>query len=116
MKKISKIIVLILMSFLFTSCYSVRLRSINGEMQPDPLMLRNDYYRGKEVVEVNTVIKIDITSKDFTYLIKKNEQCKSGKLHTVEFKNTFGGSLLSMVTFGRKRKMKVKYVCMKPTN
>lgn len=85
-------------------------------MQPDPLMLRDDYYRGKEVVELDTVIKIDITSKDFTYLIKETEKCKSGQLHTIEFKNTFGGSLLSVVTFGRKRKMKVKYVCTQPTN
>ena len=116
MKKTSKIIVLIAVSVLLTSCYSVRLRSINGAPQPDPLMLGDDYYRGMEVVTLDTVIKIDITSKDFTYLIKETDKCKSGKLHTIEFKNTFGGSLLSLVTFGRKRKMKVKYVCMKPTN
>ena len=116
MKKINNILVLVTLSFLLTSCYSVRLRSIEGEMQPDPLKLRDDYYRGKEAVDINTVVKIDITSKDFTYLIKKNDKCKSGKLHTVEFRNTFGGSLLSLVTFGRKRKMKVTYVCMKPTN
>jgi hypothetical protein len=116
MKKISKIIVLIALSSLLASCYSIRLRSINGGPQPDPLMLRNDYYRGMEVIELDTVITIDITSKDFTYLIKESEKCKSGKLHSVEFKNTFGGSLLSLITFGRKRKMKVKYVCMKPTN
>lgn len=116
MKKISKIIILITVSLLLTSCYSIRVRSINGEMQPDPLMLGDDYYRGKQMVELDTVIKIDITSKDFTYLIKKNDNCKTGKLHTVEFRNTFGGSLLSLVTFGRKRKMNVKYVCMKPTN
>jgi len=116
MNKVSKKLTLIALSFLLTSCYSIRLRSINGAMQPDPLMLRDDYYRGMEVVELDTVIKIDVTSKDFTYLIKETDKCKSGKLHTVEFKNTFGGSLLSVVTFGRKRKMKVKYVCMKPTN
>jgi len=116
MNKIGNKIALIVLGILLTSCYSVRLRSVNGAMQPDPLMLREDYYRGMEVVELDTVIKIDLTSKDFTYLIKETEKCKSGKLHTIEFKNTFGGSLLSVVTFGRKRKMKVKYVCMKPTN
>lgn len=107
---------LIMCCFLFVSCYTVRLRSINGEMQPDPLMLRDDYYRGMEVVELDTVIKIDLTSKDFTYLIKETEKCKSGKLHTIEFKNTFGGSLLSLVTLGRKRKMKIKYACLNPTH
>jgi len=69
MDKISKKLVLVAISILLTSCYSVRLRSINGAMQPDPLMSRDDYYRGMEVVELDTVIKIDITSKDFTYLI-----------------------------------------------
>ncbi|WP_418604226.1 hypothetical protein [Hwangdonia sp.] len=116
MKNSIKIIVLTSMCLFLTSCYSVRLRSINGAPQPDPLMLGDDYYRGMEVVTLDTVIKIDLTSKDFTYLIKETDKCKSGKLHTVEFRNTFGGSLLSLVTFGRKRKMKVKYVCMKPTN
>ena len=116
MNKTIKKIMLISASLLFASCYTVRLRSVSGAMQPDPLMSHDDYYRGMEVVELDTVIKIDATSKDFTYLIKESEKCKSGKLHTVEFKNTFGGSLLSLITFGRKRKMKVKYVCMKPTN
>lgn len=116
MNKTFKIFTLISASLLMVSCYSIRLRSVNGAMQPDPTMSNDDYYRGMEVVELDTVIKIDVTSKDFTYLIKETEKCKSGKLHTVEFKNTFSGSLLSLVTFGRKRKMKVKYVCMKPTN
>ena len=110
MKNTIKIIVLASMCLLFASCYSVRLRSINGAPQPDPLLSGDDYYRGMEVVEVDTVIKIDITSKDFTYLIKETDKCKSGKLHTVEFKNAFGGSLLSLVTLGRKRKMKVKFL------
>lgn len=116
MKNIFKITVLIISSFLLTSCYSIRLRSINGTPQPDPVSNRDDYYRNMEVVEIDTVIKIDITSKDFTYLIKETDKCKTGKLHTVEFKNTFSGSLLSMVTFGKKRKMKIKYVCMQPEN
>ncbi|WP_158844073.1 hypothetical protein [Algibacter sp. L1A34] len=116
MKNPSKIIVLISLCCFLTSCYSVRLRSINGAYQPDPLSTRTDYYRNMAVKELDTVIKIDISSKDFTLLIKETERCKTGKLHTVEFRNTFGGSLLSMVTFGRKRKMKIKYVCMQPTN
>ena len=116
MKTSIKIVILISLSFILTSCYSVRLRSTEGAYQPDPLSTRTDYYRMMAVEEVSEVIKIDVVSKDFTYLIKKTDACKSGKLHTVEFKNTFGGSMLSLVTFGRKRKMKIKYVCMKPSN
>ncbi|WP_405296050.1 hypothetical protein [Algibacter sp. Ld11] len=107
---------IISLCFILTSCYSVRLRSTNGAMQPDPISIREDYYRNMAVTEIDTVIKIDIVSKDFTFLVKETDKCKTGKLHTVEFRNTFGGSLLSMITFGRKRRMKVKYVCAQPLN
>ncbi len=111
-----KFFLLVCILFLFESCYSIRLRSINGVPQPDPVGDRKDYYRDMMVIEKDTVIKIGVTSKDFTYLIKESNSCKTGKLHTVEFRNTFGGVLLSAITLGRKRKMKIKYVCMKPTN
>ncbi|GAA3608060.1 hypothetical protein GCM10022396_26640 [Flavivirga amylovorans] len=89
---------------------------MNGAPQPDPFSDRDDYYRGMAVVEFDTVIGISATSKDFTYLIKEKEACESGKLNIIEYRNTFGGVLLSAITFGRKRKVKVKYVCEKLTN
>ncbi len=98
---------------LFQSCYSVRLASINGTPNPAAPMVRDDYYRAVEVTELDTVITIGLENKDFTYLIKVTDLCPSGKLHTVEYRNTFGALLLSAVTFGRKRKVKIKYVCMK---
>ncbi len=101
---------------IITSCYSVRLRNVNGTPQPDPFSNRDDYYRGMAVVELDTVIGIKITSKDFTYLIKEKEACESGKLNIIEYRNTFGGVLLSAITFGKKRKVKIKYVCEKPSN
>jgi len=116
MKTLTKQLLIIALISLLTSCYSVRLRSAKGAYQPDPLSTRDDYYRNMSVIEIDTVITIDISSKDFTLLIKETDACKTGKLHSVEFRNSFGGSLLSMVTLGRKRKMKVKYVCMKPIN
>ncbi|TYP75287.1 hypothetical protein [Aquimarina intermedia] len=100
------------LSFL-TSCYSVRLRNVNGAPQPDPFSNREDYYRGMAVVEIDTVITINLASKDFTYLIKEQDGCESGKLNIIEYRNTFGGILLSAITFGKKRKVKVKYVCQK---
>ncbi len=103
-------------SILFQSCYSVRLRSINGVPMPDPVGDRTDYYRGMQVIELDTTISIDLVTKDFTLLIKETDLCKSGKLHTIEYRNTFGGVLLSGITLGRKRKVKIKYVCMKPQN
>lgn len=101
---------------ILTSCYSVRLRNENGAPQPDPFSNRDDYYRGMKVVEIDTVINMKLTSKDFTYLITENDSCPSGRINIVEYRNTLGGILLSAVTFGRKRKVKIKYVCEKPQN
>ena len=79
---------------------------------PDPNSERTDFYRDLEVIEKDTVITISATDKDFTMLLN----CNSCGINTIEYRNTFGGVLLSAVTFGRKRKVKIKYVCMKPTN
>ncbi len=95
------------------SCYSVRLKNTSGVPMPDPLSSRVNYYRDIKVHEKDTVITIGALDKDFTLLIK---DCNPGGLHTVEYRNTFGGILLSAVTFGKKRKVKIKYVCMKPVN
>lgn len=104
-------------SFLMlASCYSVRLRNVNGSPELDPFSDRDDYYRGMAVVEVDTVITMKVTSKDFTYLIKESDACESGKLNIIEYRNTFGGILLSGITFGKKRKVKIKYVCQKLEN
>lgn len=98
------------------SCYSMRFVSINGDEQPDPLSERKDYYRDMMVIEKDTTITVDLTTGNFNYLIKENDSCKSGKLHTFEVRNTLGGVLLSAITFGRKRRVKIKYVCELKTN
>jgi hypothetical protein len=79
---------------------------------PDPNSIRTDYYRDLNVIEKDTTISISITDKDFTMLL----DCGSGGLHTIEYRNTLGGVLLSAITLGKKRRIKIKYVCMKPTN
>jgi len=120
MKKSIRIILrTITFSFVFLtlfSCYSVRLVSTEGAPQKDPFNERDDKYRGLSVVEKDTVIGVSITTGSFDYLVKKEKLCKTGKLHSVEIRNTFGGVLWSAITFGTRRKMKVKYVCMKPIN
>lgn len=111
-----KFILISLSVILFTSCYSVRIINTNGAPQLDPFSDRDDYYRGMAVVELDTVIRKKITSKDFTYLIKESEVCESGKINIIEYRNTFGSLLLNVITFGGKRKVKIKYVCEKPSN
>jgi hypothetical protein len=86
-----------------------------GAPMPPYEMERDDWYRDKMVVEIDTVIKAGITTEDISFRVLR-EGCETGKLFSVEYKNTFGGSLLYLITFGNKRKVKLKYVCMKPEN
>ena len=116
MMKQLKFFLSILSICILTSCYSVRLRNVNGAPQLDPFSDRDDYYRGMAVVEIDTIIKIGLGSKDFTHLIKESDNCESGKINIIEYRNTFGGLLLRAVAFGKKRKVKIKYVCEKPSN
>lgn len=104
---------ILLILLLFTSCYSVRIKTVNGVGMPDPDSERTDYYRDLQVYEIDTLISIGALDKDFTMLIKG---CETGGLHTVEFRNTLGGVLLSALTFGKKRIVRIKYVCLKPSN
>ncbi len=106
-------IVILFILIMFQSCYSVRMRTVNGVGTPDPVSDRMDYYRDLKVIEKDTVITIGAVDKDFTYLIK---DCPSGGLQTVEYRSTLWGVILSGITFGRKRQMKIKYVCTKPAN
>lgn len=110
-KRSLQLFVLLAALFLVTSCYSVRLRTVNGVGMPDPVSERTDYYRDLQVVEVDTVITIGALDKDFTYLVKDTDG-----LFIVEYRNTFGGVLLSAITLGRKRQVKIKYVSLKPEN
>ena len=114
--KIYRLALLGLLLFSLHSCYSIRFVSINGDEQPDPLSSRTDYYRDMQVIELDTVITAKATTQDINYLIKESSDCKSGRIHTIEFRNTLGGVLLSAITFGRKRKVKIKYVCQLETN
>ncbi len=105
----------ILLFFALSSCYSVRIVSTKGAPMPPDEMTSDDWYRDKMVVEIDTVIKAGILTDDIAFRVLR-EGCETGELFSVEYKNTFGGSMLYFVTFGNKRKVKLKYVCMKPEN
>lgn len=107
---------------LFTSCYSVRLVSTKGAPMPCQSGIdencpedQGNFYRDKRVVVLDTIIKASIAVDDIGIRVQRFG-CETGKLFSVEYKNTFGGSLLYLITFGSKRKVKIKYVCMKPEN
>ena len=97
---------------LFTSCYSVRIASQHSIPEPDISANTTEYYSNKKFTVLDTVIKIQLITKDFTF----NVPCSNEGLYSVEYKVSFGGLLLSALTFGRHRKVKVTYVCAKEQN
>lgn len=115
LKRLCKAAIATLCFFSLVSCYTVRIVSTKGAPMPPNQFERDDWYRDKMVVEIDTVIKAGVTTDAVTFRVLK-EGCETGKLFSVDYKNTFGGSLLYLVTFGNKRKVKLKYVCMKPEN
>lgn len=92
-----------------SSCYSVRIVSRNGTPEPDLTNTSGDFYKNKKVHILDTTITLKLHEGEF-YLI---ENCPAGGFYSVEYRATFGGVLLSAITFGKKRKVKVKYVCLK---
>lgn len=97
---------------LLTSCYSVRIASQNSVPEPDISNTEKGYYGNRKYTKIDTVIRINLTSKDFTI----NVPCSDVGLYSVEYKVTLGGLLLSAFTFGRHRKVKITYICVKEQN
>ena len=62
---------LFLVAILLHSCYSIRLVSTEGAPQKDPFSERNDRYRDLQVIQKDTVIRVNITTGGFDYLVKK---------------------------------------------
>ncbi len=106
---------MVLLCLFFLSCYSVKLVSVNGIPNPDPNNDSDNGYRNQRVIVLDTIVKAGSTT-DVISIRTQREGCESGKLHSVEYKNTFGGSLLYLITFGSKRKVRIKYVCNKIEN
>ena len=100
----------ILVSFIFMSCYSVHLKVANGPGGEAADTETEEVNAGNLVRVFDTIVTVKSTTDENPISIR---DCKSGSLHSVEYKSTFGGVLLYVVTFGRKRTVKVKYVCTK---
>ncbi|NEU10495.1 hypothetical protein GZH53_19370 [Flavihumibacter sp. R14] len=94
---------------LLPSCYSVRLISRDGIPEPDYTNNSQDFYKNKQVHVLDTTIRLKGPEGDFTMI----QNCGSGGFYSLEYRSTLGGVLLSAITFGKVRKVKVKYVCLK---
>lgn len=105
-------VVMCLLSLTLQSCYSVILVNKKGVPVSNPLNNDIGFYSSKEVVVIDTVIKLKLPQN---YVIFQ-EGCAEGGFHSVEYRATFGGVLLSAITLGKRRQVKVKYTCLKEKN
>lgn len=107
LKEFNLIILFVIMIFL-SSCYSVRIATVNGVPEPDPANLEDGFYRLKKVYEMDTTVKLSLLENQVMVM----ENCPSGGFQVVEYRVTLGAALLSGITFGKHRKIQVKYCCL----
>lgn len=109
MKKLQLFIMLILALTLFSCGTSVVFTSTRGVPNPD-MNEYKDFFRDKYTIEIDTVMRGATTASD---LVKASGVgCESGKIFAVEFKQSFGSRLWSFITFGSRRRITLRYVCM----
>lgn len=102
----------LLLCLLLSSCYSVRIADKQGIPDPDITQMEKGYYRGKKVVTIDTTVNLSLLDNETMFL----ESCGGMGFHSVEYRVTLGYVLLSGITLGKKRKVHVRYVCIKETN
>jgi hypothetical protein len=93
-------------------CYSVRISNVNGVPEPNPANFEEGFYRGKAVISIDTTINLKLLENEVMVL----ETCPEGCFQTVEYRVTLGDVLFSGITFGKMRRIRVKYVCLKESN
>lgn len=112
----SKPFSLFLLSFLLSaglsSCYSVRLISRDGIAEADLSNESQDFYKNKKVFEIDTTINLKLSDGSFSLV----RNCGPTGFYAVEYRVSLGHVLLSGITLGRVRKVKVKYVRLKEEN
>lgn len=94
---------------LLQSCYSVRIASKHAIPDPNVVPTGEGYWRDKKMYMLDTTVKLKIVEDKATLL----DLCPDG-FHTLEYRVTLGHVLLSGVTLGKVKKVKVKCNCVKP--
>jgi hypothetical protein len=103
---------LFLVFLIIQGCYSVRLSNIQGAPEPNPTNFEEGFYRGKAVIEIDTTVNLKLLENEVLVL----QTCPEGCFQTLEYRVTLGAVLLSGITLGKKRKIHVKYICLKESN
>lgn len=102
-------IVCLAMLLLAQSCYSVRIASKHAIPDPNVMPTGEGYWRDKKMYTLDTTVKLKIV-EDKAILL---DLCPDG-FHTLEYRVTLGHVLLSGVTLGKVKKVKLKCNCVKP--
>ncbi|MFT3935950.1 MAG: hypothetical protein QM726_20135 [Chitinophagaceae bacterium] len=107
----------ILLAFVLIVClqscsYKVIISNQRGTAEPDPLNRDLGFYNGKQVNVIDTVVKLSLVQNGVMAI----PVCGEGGFHSVEYKITFGAMLRNTFTFGKRKSIKVKYVCVKDSN
>ena len=105
---------LCVLSLCFASCsYSVIvLGTRKGTPEPN---LQNDvkgFYAGMKVNNFDSIVPLSVVQNG----VELNLPCPSDRLYSLEYKITFGDMLRNTFTFGKRKGIKVKYVCVKESN
>jgi len=103
---------IIITLIMIQGCYSVRISNVNGVPEPNPVNFEEGFYRGKAVMTIDTTVNLKLLENEVLVL----KTCPEGCFQTVEYRVTLGDILLSGITFGKMRKIRVKYVCLKESN
>lgn len=110
--KIFKFAGLISLLFLLNSCYTLQFKVENGVGEPEDTETEVPWEAGHLVRKRYETIKSKIHNQDNIINIK---DCESGSIYAIEYKSTFGGILLSVVTFGTRKAAKLRYICSEQT-
>lgn len=112
-RKFSGFVLAAIMAVALQACsYSIILSNKNGTPAASPVNTELGFYNGKQVIVIDTVVHLSLLKDG----VKMINACPIGGFHSVEYKITFGAMLRNTFTFGKKKSIKVKYVCLKDQN
>ncbi|HTL06753.1 MAG TPA: hypothetical protein VL307_00805 [Chitinophagaceae bacterium] len=104
---------LLMILFVLQSCsYSIVLSNKFGTAATDPLNHQLGFYNGKSVQVIDTVVPLSLLKNGVMAI----NACPVGGFHSVEYKIRFGDMLRNTFSFGKRKAIRVKYVCLKNSN
>jgi hypothetical protein len=83
-----------------------------GVAEPDPNNQELGFFFGKQVTPIEQVVKMKLENNQ----VYVTPPCETPGLYAVEYRVTYGDLLRNALTFGKRRKVRIRYICLKDTN